>query len=272
MEIIGYLAFVVMGVSLGMIGGGGSILTVPIFVYLFQVEPVLATSYSLFVVGGTALFGAGVNHFQGSVDYKTGLLFGLPSFLGMYLTRGFLVPRLPDVIFSLGGLIISKANLVMSVFAVLMLVASFAMMRQPVQVDSSGGGRNKRRHSPWMLSLLVIFEGVLVGGITGFVGAGGGFLIIPALVLLVGLPMKKAVGTSLLIIAVKSFVGFLGDLQSELSMDWSLLIWSFVISLVGLFVGLRFASRVPDKTLKRGFGYFVLGMGVLIFVDQIRKM
>ncbi len=266
MELYGYIASVFMGLSLGLIGGGGSILTVPILVYLFRIDPVQATAYSLFIVGLTALFGGLTYIRRGEVDLKTGLLFAAPSFLGVYFSRAFLVPALPDPVFSAGTVTISKALLIMLVFAVLMVAASWSMIRAKARAE------HMVSRSAFITTALIAGEGLIVGAITGFVGAGGGFLIIPALVMLVGLPMKKAVGTSLLIIAVKSLLGFTGDLKHSSTIDWQLLLGVAGIAIIGLFIGTLLAKRVPEKVLKKGFGYFVLVMGSFVLADQIHKM
>lgn len=266
MEILGYLASIVMGLSLGMIGGGGSILTVPILVYLFQVPPILATAYSLFIVGLTAFVGGLTYLKRKEVDLKTGFIFAIPSFIGVYLTRAYVVPSLPDPLFSLAGHAVSKPLFVMLVFAVLMVAASLSMIR------TKKAETKKVEMSPLVRTLVIGAEGLIVGGVTGFVGAGGGFLIIPALVVLVGLPMKIAVGTSLFIIAAKSLIGFLGDLQTQAQMDWNLLLTMAGIAIVGLFIGVKLSNKVPERALKKGFGYFVLMMGTIVLLDQLRNL
>lgn len=266
MEIIGYFASIFMGLSLGMIGGGGSILTVPILVYLFGTNPITATAYSLFIVGSTALVG-GISYLKkGEVDLKTGFIFAVPSFIGVYLTRAYVVPALPDPVFSVGSFIFSKPLLIMLVFAVLMVAASISMIKTK-KTDAS-----KAELSPAAKFLLIAAEGLIVGGVTGFVGAGGGFLIIPALVVLVGLPMKIAVGTSLFIIAAKSLIGFTGDLQHHAQIEWSLLTTITGIAIFGLFIGMYLSKKVSEKGLKKGFGYFVLLMGAFILFDQLKKL
>lgn len=267
MEIYGYLAAIFMGLSLGMIGGGGSILTVPILVYLFAVNPVVATAYSLFIVGLTALVGGGVYLKKGDVDLKTGVIFAVPSFVGVYLTRAYVVPQIPDPVFSVGAHSISKALFIMLFFAVLMVLASISMIRGQGPVSST-----PKEFSSLNRFLLISTEGLVVGGITGFVGAGGGFLIIPALVILVGMPMKIAVGTSLFIIAAKSLLGFIGDLQQQVYIDWKLLLSVSGIAIGGLFIGMAVSKMLPEKSLKKGFGYFVLVMGAVILFDQIVKL
>lgn len=266
MEIFGYIASIFMGLSLGMIGGGGSILTVPILVYLFGTNPITATAYSLFIVGSTALVG-GISYLKkGEVDLKTGFIFAVPSFIGVYLTRAFVVPALPDPVFTMGSFVFSKPLLIMLVFAVLMVAASISMIK------SKKSEASKAALSPTAKFLLIGIEGFVVGGVTGFVGAGGGFLIIPALVVLVGMPMKLAVGTSLFIIAAKSLIGFTGDLQHHAQIEWSLLFTITGIAIFGLFMGMYLTKRVSEKGLKKGFGYFVLLMGAFILFDQLKKL
>ncbi|GIL18394.1 MAG: UPF0721 transmembrane protein [Oligoflexia bacterium] len=266
MEIYGYIASIFMGLMLGLIGGGGSIMTVPILVYLFSINPVSATAYSLFIVGLTALVG-GLSYLKkGEVDFKTGFIFAVPSFIGVYLARAYVVPQLPDPVFTLGAMSVSKPLVIMLVFAILMVAASLSMVR------SQKKATQPKEISKWKRTVLVSVEGLVVGGITGFVGAGGGFLIIPALVLLVGMPMKIAVGTSLFIIAAKSLLGFIGDLQQQTNIEWQLLFSLSGIAIIGLILGVMMSKRVPEKLLKKGFGYFVLVMGTIILLDQIRKI
>jgi uncharacterized membrane protein YfcA len=276
MEILGLIATLIMGMVLGIVGGGGSILTVPILVYLFDVSPVLATAYSLFIVGSTSLLGGWGYHRRGEVDWSTGLTFSIPSFLGVYVTRAFVMPNVPDSIGLWDHLKVSKPILIMGVFATLMILASWSMLKKPqaAKPDSEMNTAQAKLTPPrnqfrW---LLIGLEGLVVGSITGFVGAGGGFLIIPALVVLVGLSMRVAVGTSLMIIAFKSLLGFLGDVQTQAQIQWSLLIVLSGVALVGMMAGLRIAPRVPEARLKRAFGAFVLLMGAVIMADQVRQL
>lgn len=262
MQAYGMFAFLGMGLTLGLIGGGGSILTVPILVYLLGMSALPATAYSLLIVGVTALVGAGIALKNREVDLRTGALFALPSFVGVYATRAWVVPAIPDPVLTLGGYALQKGTLILAVFSVLMILASVTMIR-PTSVASSPSKPMRYR---WVW---VAAEGLGVGAITGFVGAGGGFLIIPALVLLTGLPMKIAVGTSLAIIAAKSLLGLMGDLQSGLTLDWGLLLPALGLSLVGLAVGVRLRARFSDKSLKRGFGVFVLILGSAMLAQQV---
>jgi uncharacterized protein len=263
MIILSYLAACLIGVSLGLIGGGGSILTVPVLVYLFNVQPVLATSYSLFIVGTTALVGAYPKHRQGLVSKKAVLIFGIPSIIAVFATRSFLVPLIPDHVATIGSLVITKNILLMLLFAILMVAASLSMILNYKVVNENNESEVRRYNYP-----LIVLEGTVVGVLTGLVGAGGGFLIIPALVMLSKLPMKEAIGTSLLIIAIKSLIGFSGDLL-HYSIDWFLLISVTSVSVAGIFIGDRMSKKIHGDKLKQGFGWFVLLMGIYIIIKEI---
>ncbi|MCX6316332.1 MAG: sulfite exporter TauE/SafE family protein [Bacteroidetes bacterium] len=262
MEIIGYIASLVIGISLGLIGGGGSILTVPVLVYLFGVSPVTATAYSLFIVGATSLVGSYPKYKSGEINLKTALIFGIPSIAAVFATRAFIVPAIPAQVFSIGDLLVTKSLLMMILFAILMVVASVTMIRDKKQVATS---ENQQQHFNYPMILL---EGAVVGVLTGLVGAGGGFLIIPALVILSNLPMKQAVGTSLLIIAAKSLIGFTGDL-GKTTMNWTLLLSITGLAIVGIFIGNQLSKKVSANSLKKGFGWFVLVMGVYIIIKEL---
>jgi hypothetical protein len=266
LELIGYFVSIFMGLSLGLLGGGGAILTVPILVYLFKINPVLATAYSLFIVGLTALFG-GLNYYKkGEVDLKTGIIFAIPSITGVYLTRSLVIPNIPMNIVTIGNIVITKPLLIMAVFSVIMLLASFSMIRpRKENIRPLDKVRPRKNY-------IIPLQGFMVGSIAGFVGAGGGFLIIPTLVVLVGLPMKRAIGTSLFIIAAQSLLGFIGDVQHQVSIEWSLLFKIASMALIGLFLGIKLSDKVSEKGLKKGFGFFVLAMGTFIFIDQLRKL
>lgn len=261
MEIIGYIASLLIGISLGLIGGGGSILTVPVLVYLFGVNPVLATAYSLFIVGTTSLVGTYPKYKSGEVNLKTALIFGIPSIAAVFATRAFIVPAIPAEVFSMGDFVVTKSLLMMMLFAVLMVFASVSMIRNK-KGKTEADGEQKFNYP------IILLEGAVVGILTGLVGAGGGFLIIPALVLLSKLPMKQAVGTSLLIIAAKSLIGFTGDLGKQ-TMDWTLLLSVTGLAVVGIFIGNALSKKVSADSLKKGFGWFVLVMGIYIIVKEL---
>ena len=263
-ELLGYLASALIGISLGLIGGGGSILTVPVLKYIFNLDTVTSTAYSLFIVGASSLVGAIPKYKEGLVNIKTGLIFGAPSILAVYATRKWLVPVIPDVVFTAGQFEFTKSMLLMSIFAVLMIFASFSMIRKPKKEKNSNSTGSVISYNYPM----ILLEGAVVGVLTGLVGAGGGFLIIPALVLFTGLPMKEAVGTSLMIIAAKSLIGFTGDM-STMKMDWVFLLTVTGIAIAGIFIGNYISKRVDASKLKTGFGWFVLVMGIYVMLKEL---
>ncbi len=260
-HILGYLGALIIGVVLGLIGGGGSILTVPILVYILGIEPVIATAYSLFVVGSSALVGAVRNAQKGTVDYRTGIVFAIPAFISVYATRKFVIPAVPDVLFKIGDHVVTKDVGIMIFFAIIMLLASYSMIKG--RKDSEEEADHVEYNYP-----MIVIEGIVVGFLTGIVGAGGGFLIIPALVLLAKLPMKKAVATSLMIIAIKSLIGFIGDVEN-IEIDWTFLLSFTALSVVGIFVGIYLNKFIHGSKLKKAFGWFVLVMGVYIVLKEV---
>lgn len=263
LEIFGYIGALLIGIVLGLIGGGGSILTVPVLVYLLFVNPVTATAYSLFVVGVSALVGAISNIKKGLVDFKTAIVFSIPAFIAVYITRRYIVPAIPDSLFVVNDFEVTKDIGIMVFFAIIMLAASISMIRN--KKPEPDADTIVAYNYP-----LILVEGFVVGILTGLVGAGGGFLIIPALVLLAKLPMKKAVATSLLIIAIKSLIGFIGDIET-LEIDWNFLLLFTAISVIGMFVGIWLNKFIDGKKLKNGFGWFVLIMGMYIIFKEFSR-
>lgn len=267
MELVGYLASLLVGIALGLVGGGGSILMVPILVFLFDVPPVDATSYSLFVVGVTSFIGAFPKIRQNLVSFRTAMVFGIPSLVAVFLTRKYLVPAIPEVVWQSGDLVIQRSFLLMMLFGIIMLASSISMIKKSDCIDCD---ENEPQNFNYPLILL---EGVLVGVLTGLIGAGGGFIIIPALVTLSKLPMKMAVGTSLIIIAVKSLIGFGGDLHAGvIQIDYQLLIFITLLAVVGIFIGNGISKRVDGEKLKIGFGWMVLVMGVSVLIVELLKL
>lgn len=265
MEIIGYISSIIIGISLGLIGGGGSILTVPVLVYLFGVEPMMATAYSLFIVGTSSLVGALPKYKEGLISLKTAIVFGIPSIVAVFATRKFIVPAIPKEVFSIGDFVVTKSILMMMLFAILMVAASVSMIREKKNKNSTDETEEQKFNYP-----MIILEGGVVGVLTGLVGAGGGFLIIPALVMLSKLPMKKAVGTSLLIIAAKSLIGFVGDLSTNgANMNWTLLGLVTALAIGGIFIGNMLSKKIDGNKLKKGFGWFVLIMGLYIIINEL---
>ncbi len=241
-----------------MLGGGGSILSIPILVYLFHVEPTLAQAYSLFIVGVTSLVGAIPKYREQLVNLKTGILFGIPSIASIFITRNQIVPAIPDIIFSIGNINITKRELQLGLLAVLMVLASLQLIRG--RKESNSDKENFR-------VFLLIIEGILIGCLTGLVGAGGGFLIIPALVFLTGLPFKTVVGTSLFIIAINSLIGFAGDVFQQ-AMDWKFLLIISSLAIAGIFIGNLFSRRITSLYLRKAFGWFTLLIGASILVAE----
>lgn len=264
MEVIAYLAAAFIGISLGLIGGGGSILTMPVLVYLFGINPLLATSYSLFVVGSTSLIGALSNYRKGQVNLKAAFFFGTASILTVFLSRKFIVPIIPEHLFSIGSFRVSSALATMVFFGVLMLMASISMITRK-QIEGE-----EQECKDCIKFFKLLGYGIAIGVVTGLLGAGGGFLLIPALVFLLKLPMKKAIGTSLLIIALNSLIGFTGDL-GHFVIQWKFLLSVTAIAIIGLLIGTLISKKLPGEKLKKGFGWFVLIMGIYIILKEILK-
>ncbi|MFN5431352.1 MAG: sulfite exporter TauE/SafE family protein [Cyclobacteriaceae bacterium] len=258
LEYFGYFSAIFIGLLLGLLGGGGSILSIPILVYLFHLDAVTASGYSLFIVGTTSFAGAIPKYRDHLVNIKTGFLFGIPSIITIFITRKFIVPAIPDVLFQIGEFSFTKRFLLLGLFAILMVLASIPMIRGRRDIQP----RRKKNQT-----LLIIVEGMLIGFLTGLVGAGGGFLIIPALVLLTGLPMKTAAGTSLFIIAINSLTGFLGDVLNS-PMDWKFLLTLTAIAIVGVHFGNVLSRKIPGIKLKKAFGWFTLAMGCWILTKE----
>lgn len=258
--LLGLFLALLIGLSLGLIGSGGSILTVPILVYVVGIDPVLATAYSLFIVGSTSAVGSIRNVMDQNVHFKIVALFGIPSLLAVYFTRSFLVPIIPETISLANEMNVSKSKLIMLLFAMVMFAASLRMIRKSKPKETTV--------STEIASLPLILQGVLIGIVSGIVGAGGGFLIIPALVFFAHLPMRKAIGTSLTIIAIQSLIGFMGDVFIQ-KIDWPLLLSFSGISIAGLFIGIYLSKKVVDSKLKTIFGWFVLVMAIYILIKEL---
>lgn len=263
MEIAGYIASVFIGIALGLMGGGGSILTVPVLVYLFRIDAVLATAYSLFIVGVSSLFGSLSYFKKGLVNIKTAIVFGIPSIIAVFSTRAYIIPAIPSELFKIGDLIVTKSVFLMLLFALLMIAASYRMIRKDRMPAVAIEPDEQKFNYP-----LILVEGIAVGVLTGLVGAGGGFLIIPALVILSKLPMKEAVGTSLVIIAAKSIIGFFGE-GGESVIDWLFISKVTAFAVVGIFIGTALSKKIDGKKLKPAFGWFVLIMGIYILTKEL---
>ncbi|NNE76945.1 MAG: sulfite exporter TauE/SafE family protein [Pricia sp.] len=263
-QILGYAGALAIGLVLGLMGSGGSLMAVPILTYLFHISPVTTTAYSLFVVGTSASIGSFDNLKRGLIDLRLALIFAFPAFITVYGVRRFVMPILPEELFRWGGHVVSKDMAIMVFFALLLLVASLAMIYKPIPsrlriIGSAGYGCNYP---------LLFVEGILVGAITGFVGIGGGFLIIPALVFLLKMPMKEAIATSLFIIALKSLIGFLGDV-GNLEINWFFLLSFTVLSILGIVLGSYFSAYIKGEKLKQSFGWFAFVMSLFILYKEL---
>lgn len=258
LEILGYLGALFIGIVLGITGGGGSILTVPILVYLVGLNPIISTAYSLFIVGTTSAFGTLQNLKKGFVDFKTAVKFAIPSVIGVFLARKFIVPGIPDPIFYFGSVQLTKGTFLMIVFAIVMLMVAISILNNRNEMPTA-----ESKHKFWII-IQLFFVGILIG----IIGAGGGFLIIPALMKLAKLPIRKAIGTSLLIITINSLIGFMGDTQVT-EIDWPFLLFFTSLSVIGIFIGLYIQKYINEKQLKKIFGIFVLAMAVVILYKEI---
>lgn len=260
MEYLGFVLALFIGLTLGTIGAGGAILTITVLVYVLGFSPMEATTYSLVIVGVSALVGS-IDYFRkGLVDLKKGLFFSFPAFVMVFLMRTFLLPSLPETIYTGRSFTVSKDLLIMVVFALLMIGASYSMIvSRKTAIELT-----KQKVNYW----LIFLEGLVVGALTGFVGAGGGFMIIPALVLFAKLPMKKAVGTSLLIITINSAFGAVGDFTAGVAMNWAFLLKFVGFTVLGVLTGSYFTKSIDGERLKPAFGWFVLVMGIWILVKE----
>lgn len=261
MEIIGYFASILIGITLGLIGGGGSTLAVPLLVYLFAVDAVMATTYSLFIVGSSSLVGSYFYFTKKLVNLRTAIVFGVPSIFAIYITRVYILPAIPDQILQIKSFIVTKGMFLMLLFAFLMLISAYGMLRKTKQQEEEEEVSHSYNYP------LVLIQGILVGVLTGLVGAGGGFLIVPALVHFMNMPMKKAIGTSLVIIAINSLSGFAFSL-SQFTMQWSLILTITVIAIVGILIGSWIAQKIDGKKLKPAFGWFIVLMGIYIILKE----
>ena len=262
LHLLGYFCSILIGFTLGTIGAGGSILTVPVLVYLMSVSPVMATSYSLFVVGTTSLMGTWRYTRKSLVDFRTVLIFGVPSIVTVYLIRLFLIPVIPEILFTWGSLVVTRDKFLMLIFAIAMLIAGQSMLRKK-NLDKAQAQTNY---------LVVFLAAVCVGLVTGMVGIGGGFIIVPALVLFAGVSIRYAIGTSLFIIALNSFAGFAGEVQQFSVINWNFLIVFSLFSIAGIIAGEAVAQKLSSARLKALFGWFIIVLGFIIAVIELEVL
>ncbi len=255
---VGFILAILIGISLGLIGSGGSILTIPVLVYLFKIEPSNATTYSLFIVGISALAGSIKGIAERKIGFKSVLFFGIPSVLAVLIMRKFIVLNLPETFFVIGEFVISKDFLILLSFAVLMIFASISMIKNGNKIET-------QNTSSSLLNLVIL--GFIIGTLTGFVGVGGGFLIIPTLLFYGNLSMKNAVATSLVIIALNALVGFAGSIHHTI-IEWQFLLFFTALAIVGILLGLQLSKRISNEKLKPAFGWVVLVMGIYIIIKE----
>ncbi|MDB5119856.1 MAG: permease [Sphingobacteriales bacterium] len=264
MEFVGYIASICIGLSLGLLGGGGSILTVPILVFCFTIEPALATTYSLFIVGLTSSVGAFKHYKLGNIRFDLVALFGLPSLLAVLVMRCYLMPLFPTHLFHFQSLEVTKPIFLMTVFAVLMFLAALPMIK------------NQMPDNPKVLTqssnFNLIFQGIFIGVLTGFVGIGGGFLIIPSLIYFTRISMKQAIGTSLTIITMSSLFGAAGDIIERVPINFSFLLSFTAFAVFGIVVGCNLSKKLDNSKLKPAFGWLVLFMGIFILIREYQLM
>ncbi len=260
-EILGYLGALMVGMVLGLMGSGGSLIAIPIFTYIFHINPITTTAYSLFVVGTSASIGALRNWNKGLVDFRIAIVFAIPAFIAVYVVRKYVLPIIPMEILTINGFILTKNMVIMVFLAISMLLCSLSMIR------GRKSYKDANRSNNYNYPLLVLY-GIIIGLFTGIAGIGGGFLIIPVLVLLIKLPMRKAIATSLLIIAVKSIIGFSGDLNN-LVINWSFLVGFTVIATIGIFLGIYLSSFIKGEMLKKHFGWLLMIIAVGIIYKEV---
>lgn len=260
-EFLEYICALIIGLLLGLTGGGGSILTVPVLVYILNFNPIIASAYSLFIVGMTSTFGTLINIKKGNVALKTGFLFAIPSLFSVYITRKYIVHSIPEILIQNNYFTITKELFLMVLFAIVMFFAALSMLRKPKIATSN---RIESKPNVYLIVLQIFFVGILIG----LIGAGGGFLLIPALVHFGKLPIKKAIGTSLFVIACNSLIGFSGDAQN-INPEWYFLIKFTAFAMTGIFIGIYLSRFFNEQSLKKIFGWFVLTMSLLILTKEI---
>lgn len=266
MYIFAYFLAILIGISIGLVGSGGSIMAVPILVYLLRLDPIIATAYSLFIVGASSLTGGIVKAFKNLVDFKMVVVLGMPSLLMVLITRIYIVPQLPDILWENESLQISKSLFVMLFFAIIMIIASFSM----IKVTESKEEVLSTTSKSGLYVPFVLMVGITLGVVTGMVGAGGGFLIVPSLVLVMHIPIHKAIGTSMWVVAINSLLGFCAYLiTGQKNIDWNIIVCFTGASIFGILIGLLLSRHISGERLKKGFGYFILTMGTYILLSEL---
>lgn len=259
MELVGYLALIGLGFILSVIGGGGSLLSVPILVYLFSIDIVTASSYSLFIVGTSSLLGALQKFRKEGADFLVAMVFGCSSAIGIFITRKWIVPIIPEVVWVENDILITKRALLLGIFSSIVIASSLVILRRHPWTSAESG---KRR-----LDFLLPVS-LLSGIIAGLVGVGGGVIILPALITFARLPIKIAVGTTLLVISFNSLLGFITDVTIG-NIDWIFLLLITFLASLGMFVGNRYHEKIPVKYLRLSFGWFMLVVAMWIILTEV---
>lgn len=259
MELIGYLALIVLGFVLGTVGMGGSMLAIPILVYVFSLNMVTASAYALFITGTTSLAGFALKHKDDLADLRAAAVFGIPSLIASFATRRWIVTAIPPEIYLGDSIIIRKEDLLLRLLCVLMIVSAVLMLKRGRYSSNEGEERPQ-----WLVPV-----GLFTGMMAGLVGAGGGFLILPSLVVFGRLKFPVAVGTTLLIISFNSLVGFCGDVLNY-SIQWPFLLVVTGLCCTGLLLGYVARHRIASRIDQRVFAFVMLLISLWIVADQLR--
>jgi uncharacterized membrane protein YfcA len=263
-ELEAYTASVVIGLCLGLIGAGGSILTIPVFVYILKTDPAISTVYSMFIVGICSLTGSILSFFKKLVDLKAAILFGMPSVAGVFIARKLIFPAFPEKLFSIHSFAVSKDFFIMISLAVIMFFISVKMLRKKCKAIIIADDEDKRR------AALFLLQGIITGIISGLLGVGGGFLIVPALLLWLRLPMKTAIGTTLFIITINSVAGFVSSYTSVF-IEWPLLVKFALGAIAGILAGTKLSEKIQADNLKKALGWFIIVTSVYVLFKQFQS-
>jgi uncharacterized membrane protein YfcA len=261
LHILGYIGATLTGIVLGLLGGGGALLSIPVLVYLFHIEPQLATSYSLILIAISASSGAYQNIRKKLIDYNAALYYGIPSVISVYIVRRWVMPNLPKVILTIGDYKLDKNLFILIILAIVMFIAAYKM----ITAKNAGDDETEHKVDHWRLA----FFAVLIGAFLGLVGAGGGFLMVPALMYFANVHTKKAIGTSLLLVSINSFIGFAGDLRSHVQIEWPFFFTFLFFSIAGVLIGHYLATYIHNNRLRRYFGWFILITAVFIIAKEV---
>jgi uncharacterized membrane protein YfcA len=262
-ELEAYTASVVIGLCLGLIGAGGSILTIPVFVYILKTNPVASIVYSMFIVGICSFTGTIISFIKKLVDIKAAVVFGLPSVAGVFVARKLIFPAVPAKLFTIGSFVITKDVFIMLSLAVIMFIVSIKMLKKKPEPVSALQGERKIR-------AIFFLQGISIGIVTGMLGVGGGFLIAPALLLWLKLPVKTAIGTTLFIITVNSAAGFITSYATVL-IEWSLLIKFAIGTIAGILVGSKLSEKIKADHLKKFLAWFIIITSVYVLYKQFQN-